>query len=239
MFTRKLSSSILSMSGIKDDDFVQVLIRALSNETVINKLQNAVCGQLQKEVAQLRDIIKNKDETINKLEQRVTSLEYGLDEMEQYSRRNSLRISGVMETESEDVVKKAMELFNDTMGVTVEEDKIDRIHRVGKKTEDATKPRQILVKFATYQVRNKVMRKRSVLKPDQKHTKESAAPPHSRIFINEDLTKMRSNLLYHARQLKKDKAILDCWSWDGTILVKNSVSKIIPVRTMSDLQKFK
>ena len=237
MWTRRVSSSIVNM-GINQDEFVDVLVRALSNETVIKKLQDAVCGQLQQEVTKLKDIIKSKDAVIDKLEQRVNELESGQDDLEQYSRRNSLRISGVDESDSEDVVEKTMNLINNTLGVTMCTDQIDRMHRVGKKIAD--RPRPILVKFATYRARDKVMRSRRALKDiSQSRTEDGGTQGQvqSRIFINEDLTKLRSNLLYHARQLKKQKKLQDCWTWDGVVLIKNNVAKIIPVRCLADLQR--
>ena len=88
--------------GIDQDEFIKVFVNALGNSTVIQKLQNAVCGQLQTEVAYLRDIIKSKDDRISVLENKVENLENKLDDMEQYSRRNSIRISGIEETSSED-----------------------------------------------------------------------------------------------------------------------------------------
>ena len=90
--------------GINQDEFVDVLVRALGNETVIKKLQDAVCGQLQQEVTNLKDIIKSKDAAIDKLEKRVNELESVQDDLEQYSRRNSLRIGGVDESEDVDRV---------------------------------------------------------------------------------------------------------------------------------------
>ena len=84
--------------GLKEDKFVDILIRALSNESVISKLQEAACEQLQKEESLLKDIVKKKDDRIEKLERQVAELESGMDQLEQYSRRNSVRISGVKGT---------------------------------------------------------------------------------------------------------------------------------------------
>ena len=39
-------------------------------------------------------------------------------------------------------------------------------------------------------------------------------------YINESLSKGRSSLFYKARQLKKQKLILDTWTRDGNIFVK-------------------
>jgi hypothetical protein len=45
-------------------------------------------------------------------------------------------------------------------------------------------------------------------------------------FVNEDLTKIRSELLYEARQLVKIKVILGAWTTDGIIIVKSSKETI-------------
>ena len=57
------------------------------------------------------------------------------------------------------------------------------------------------------------------------------------IFINDDLTRRRSHLLWKARQLKKANKISDCWSYDGKILVKDLQNKIINIANENDLEK--
>ena len=190
MWTRKLSVSM------DQDDFLKAFVRALSDETVIRKMQHAVCGQLHKEVSELRDIIKSRDDRIAELEKKVDQLEKRQDDAEQYSRRNSVRVAGVPKGENEDVGQKILTLFNDTMKVTppVTPDQIDRVHRVGPSRSD--QPPSILVKFSTYRYRNKVFRAKKALK-------ESNQSSDDKVFINEDLTKFRSNLLYLARNMKE------------------------------------
>ena len=238
MWTRRLSSN---MAGIDQQDFVQAFILALSEDTVIRKIQHAVCGQLQQEVAALRDIVKKKDDEIANLKERVEKLENKHDDYEQYSRRNSIRVSGLAESTSEDIVQKVIDLFNDKMKVTppVTPDQFDRVHRTGPLQPE--KSRQVLVKFATYRFRDKVFRSKKNLKevPEDADVLQQAdqSRPRQRIYINEDLTKTRSNLLWHARTKKKDGKIQNCWSWDGTILIKNNVAKIIPVHSLAELEK--
>ena len=221
------------MAQPEEDNFIQTFIKALSNDTVIQKLQNAVCGQLQREVQGLKDVIKSKDAKISELEIRITVLESKQDEADQYSRRNSLRISGIEEGNSDDVEQKVLDLFNNTLSITppVEAGSIDRVHRVGKKQDDT--PRQILVKFATYRTRDKVIRSRRKLRPVPSAATQGRV--QQKIFIYEDLTKSRSNLLWNARKVKREKKIEDCWSWDGTILIKTNVGRIIPIHSMADL----
>ena len=214
--------------GFDQEEFIQAFVGALTDNTVIEKLQKAVCGQIHKEVGELREIIKNKDDQIRKLEVRVRDLELKQDDAEQYSRRNSIRITGIDESASEDISEKIIKLCNESLEVEppVTLEQFDRIHRVGQRSEDS--PRPVLVKFATYRTRNVVFRSRRKLrqKNRQEQGAQAEADDHSKqetirpIYINEDLTKYRAHLLYLARQKKSSKVISDCWSWDGTILVK-------------------
>ena len=55
------------------------------------------------------------------------------------------------------------------------------------------------------------------------------------IWINEDLTARRAYLLFQARKMKKSKEIIDCWSNDGNVLVKNKFRKIVPVHNIQML----
>ena len=119
---------------------------------------------LQKEVSELREIIKKKENRIEKLEQSVDVLTYKLDDYEQYSRINTLRISGIPDEEEEDVMDKMMYLINTRLELSppITPEQIDRTHRVGK--FNAEKVRPILVKFATYRIRDQVFRNRKKLK---------------------------------------------------------------------------
>ena len=124
---------------------------------------------------------------------------------------------------------------------------IDRVHRVGPQKESV--PRSVLVKFATYRARDSVYRRKKNLKQvnqernqtsqeqdTQTVNQQSASRTKPKIFINEDLTKLRSNLLWAARKKKKDGKLQDCWTWDGSVQIKNNVARIIPIQTHADLE---
>ena len=72
-------------------------------------------------------------------------------------------------------------------------------------------PRQIIVQFKDYNSKVAVMRSSKMLR--------NAMP---NIYINEDLTQVRSALLFKARSLKREKRLTDCWSYDGRIVVKDN-----------------
>lgn len=79
--------------------------------------------------------------------------------MEQYSRRNCLKITGIPEEKNENTDTLAPNVFNNlvlkenTEKISVKD--ISRSHRVGK-YDPRRKPRDIIVKFTSYRDRAKV-----------------------------------------------------------------------------------
>ena len=79
-----------------------------------------------------------------------------MDDIEQYSRRNCLKFSGIHEEENEHTDKSILNIVNkivlkdsDTM---LDLSRIDRTHRVCSERNDG-KPRDIIVKFLSYRDR--------------------------------------------------------------------------------------
>ena len=209
---------------------------------------------LQQEVHALRTELASKDARIETLQKKVDAIELQQDELEQYSRRNSVRLSGLTEEAEEDVVKGVLVTLNNVMGITppIEISEIDRMHRVGKPEANRTRP--VLIKFATYRSKRRVLEKRRFLNPAKRmearqtlgdvvngpQTDEDTRANHiqqegSRLFLNDDLTRCRAQLLYECRQAKKKQLITDCWSYDGSIIVKTLTNNISSIKTSSDL----
>lgn len=159
------------------------------------------------------------------LQQRLVTAESAIDELEQYGRRNALRITNEWpEREDESTDNLVLKLANDLLGVELQESDISRSHRVGP--SQARKPRSVLVKFTSYRARERVYRARMKLKTSRE-----------KIFINEDLTKKRGQLAYNARQLKKDQQIQDTWTYDCRVFVKNNKGEIRVVNDGPQLEK--
>ena len=295
---------------ITGPEFATALLEALNNDSVAKKLREVITGELIQEVQYLRKIVKERDSIIQELQEEISELKFKDDALEQYTRRNSLRITDVPENESEDLTSTCLALFNTRICVKpkIRLEDVDRLHRVGRPKPGKT--RAILVKFATYRARQRVFSSKSMLKPDGRdpskpwsmpgpaaqnatltaaldplqYPKLTAAgsssdvPPedgaHSdvtatseeaasaddivpskadfdgviltdtiidaisgRIFINEDLTKMRETMLYHARQAKNNGKITGSWSIDGIIKIKLANGKIASVSSEKELNE--
>ncbi|MES9879442.1 MAG: hypothetical protein ABW185_00995 [Sedimenticola sp.] len=212
--------------AVKDTIFQQLQV---SMGIMVEAVVRGVADSLTTRVTVLEKTNALLCEENKLLLERVQHLEGLAETSEQYSRRNCLRISGVKESIGEDTDAVMMGIFDDMHSGVVLSD-VDRSHRIGK-PKSGGKGREIIVKFATYRARQKVIRKRTILK----------TCGHTGVYVNEDLTKYRAELLYEARQLVKAKKIAGAWSSDGTILIKTVIGEtttIHRIQKRDDLTPF-
>ena len=175
--SRRISSSSGSIA-IENEDFISGMLAALTNKEVIGKLQAVIVNDLRKEVAYLRCVIEKKDATIESLTKRVDDLEVALDDHEQYSSRNSLRLFGLVESENEEITKRTIDVLNESMNPKLSPplrlEEIDRIHRVGPRDKPS---RLVLVKFATYASRRRIYKARVGLNPNPRRPRWDEREP--------------------------------------------------------------
>ena len=138
-----------------DDDFLNAMVNALSHERVVQALRSVITNELKGEMIQLKALLEKKDQEIESLKTRVGQLENEQDALQQYSRRNSIRISGLLETPNEDPVELSIDLFNNIMKLAIKLEDIDRAHRMGKMVEGKTRP--LLVKLTSYRARRSII----------------------------------------------------------------------------------
>lgn len=196
--------------------------------TIVDGVVKGVLSGLQDRISSLE---KSNSDLINEnrsLITRITALEAQADQAEQYSRRNCLRISGVKEESNESTDDIVMKIASD-IGSDIQLENIDRSHRIGNPNRRGDKPREIIVKFTAYRYRSRFYKQRTRLK-EQGYTG---------VFINEDLTKRRSSLLFEARTLFKSKLIKGSWSSDGTVLIKDNQDRVHRISCSSDLDPFR
>ena len=230
----------LSAPNISLDEAAIKSIAAALSDTVQQRVDESIQGTVSTIVAGVLeglqhqiDSLKQENQSLRQqnveLQEQITALQDTADTQEQYSRRNSLRISGVKESAGESTDDAVLAIAS-AVGSSIHLADIDRTHRVGRPNTGG-KPRDIIVKMATYRARQNLYTKRSGLK----------GSTYQRVFINEDLTRRRSHLMYRARQLVKVNKLLGAWSSDGVILVKSSTNgrtSIHRVTRESDLDRF-
>ncbi|KAK7462021.1 hypothetical protein BaRGS_00038550 [Batillaria attramentaria] len=225
-----------------DPEVVEILSKALSAQ--VAKDLGKEIAELKQEIRALKQEVLEKDEEIRKMSDRI-------DELEQYGRRNSVRIYPIPESAIENTDEIAIKVAN-SVGVKIEPRDIDRSHRVGRKpspTDTYTRP--VLVKFTSYKVKEALMRARrglgkidaaavfpnvdwpSLPKQPVQHGRPSSTT--NKIYVNDDLTATRATLAAKARKLKKDNKIDDTWSRDGVVFLKknDSVHRLTTLRELA------
>ena len=276
----ELRSHFNKTMALTEDKFLSIFLNVLSNGLVVKKLQEVIVSPLEVDIKNLKDSNKkllkeieslhNKDtelrQKVSRLEEKLDAkdkdllalrnknaeLDKKLDDQEQYSRRNTLRLQGLPELKDEDLPIRFRHLAMTRLNTEMEALDIDSIHRVGDKKQNA--PRDILIKFTTHQARRVIFKARNDLRKPGKTPQEfdpeietedsqddqlyEADINQRGIFINEDLTRKRSNLLWKARQMKKEKKINDCWSYDGKVMVKTLANKIELISSAEDFNSY-
>ncbi len=110
------------------------------------------------------------------------------------------------------------------MNVKLDVRDIDRSHRIGPKPADG-KPRPIICKFATYNVKATFLSNKKNLSKG--------------VFVNEDLTRARAETHKAIRQLWRDRKIHSFWIRDGVILFKPKLNdKPVRVRYKFEVTDF-
>ena len=219
------------------DDFKAVYLAALKDpeikkelgiDDLKKKVDDIESTLLAKgtEISKLQHDTSVNDKSVKALKNRVSTLEADVEEFEQYKRRNNLRISGISEEENEDIFKKLKDLCNDKLDCDIVDEDIIQVKRMGK----PGKPnRQVLVEFSSLRIQQKVFAAKKKLKPVTNTTQS--------IWLNEDLSPKRSQILYSARNAKRQGLLEDCWSYRGVILVKTKHTKQIRrIQSMDELQ---
>ena len=135
--------------------------------------------------------------------QRINLLQrYDCDRLEQYTRRDNLRIFAIEDPdEDEDVLQaKVMEVAAE-VGVKLEANDISIAHRLGRSGE---RGRPVIVRFCHRKKRNAVLGNKKELKKKRE-----------KIFINEDLTPMKATML---KMVKEQPGVSNATTREGKIL---------------------
>lgn len=132
---------------------------------------------------------------------------------------------GRVNTFSESTEQAVVDFCRTNLNVNMTNQDISMAYRITSKSSSGTPP--IIVRFVSRKVRDAVYKARKVLFA----TKQ-------KIYINEHLTKGRSEVFREARKLIRDKKLASAWSFNGSIFIRLSdlpTSRPIRVNQLTDL----
>ena len=163
----------------------------------LNKTVNFICekfDEYERDRAEKEKIISELQKNVNDMSATIESLKGCLDRQEQYSRRNCLLIHGLPESKNENTNELVIDTIKEKMGEEIEQNDIDRSHRLGAPKNDGKK-RPIIIKFVRYNTRCRTFKNKKKLKGKS-------------ISVTESLTKKSMEALKKARE---DQGFKNVW----------------------------
>ena len=213
-------------------------IRDLFDEWEATRLIPAIEAAVSKAVEQAtaeRDAkIAALEKQLSKTQEELRSTVIRLDQLESYSRRNCINISGVPEAAGERTDELVLDVAR-AAGVNMAPTDIDRSHRIGRPGD---KPRNITARFVTHSARQRLLEARRNLSAQRIRghpvlTEEALG----RVFLSECLTQRCQHLLFVARRLRAAKKVWAAYSTNGRVKVR--VTEGEGPKTIEDLSDLK
>ena len=223
---------LFKLPKLQDKIVTQVLklLKTTPTENVVTKTVDAVSHDLNNTIEKLST-------NVEKLTDELSKSRNQCDELEQYSRRNNIIISGIPESTTEDVETQALRFMNDYSDESIRYHDIDRAHRITRTSTSATntRPRDIIVKFTSHKSKKAILSREPMKKLKSDNDDKTVG---ERVFVREDLTRARNALLYKARVLKRAGHIKDTFSRDGRIAIKLFTDKLVFITNDEEFVKF-
>jgi len=216
--------------------FAQLLVAALAKPAVCQGFQSVMrplIAGLEEKLDNSINRVDNLEIAMDETNTKVTVMDQKLDDLEQYSRKDNIRIVGIADNRTpdnyENTPKKVVSFFNEALQLNLTQYDINNAHRLGPKGKGKFSS-DIIVKLSSNIVKQDIMRNRKKLK----HLDH-------RIYINEDLTQLRASLYKKAREQVKHKHLYTAWTRDGNIFVKlhdnSKATKITKEKDLADLTR--
>lgn len=203
--TNKLTSIMEKKLAAMDDRIAKCEQKYQNLSSLQDTTSDEVKG-LKEEVSALRRELKSRDT-------HQSALECEINNLEQYSRRSNIRIRGLKPLREENFKQCVARFCTQNLQVPVYVEDIDAAHPLplpptrplstDNTRSNQPKPKlpQIIVRFHARELRDHVIKARSVLK-------------NKGIVISEDLSARNQHVL---SQLRENENIKNCWSWQGKI----------------------
>lgn len=152
------------------------------------------------------------------LQKQMSVLSSECDNLETRSRRKMLLLHGVPEVRNEKTVQVAIDTVSKQGMPDLNEDDIRRAHRLGRTS--STKPRPLVIKFCSLDLRDQVWFAKTKLKG-------------SGVTVSEFLTRRRHSLFMECRERL---GVTKCWTSQGRVVVLGGDGKRHTVHSSAELE---
>ena len=183
-----------------------------------NKMEESL-SRLTKENNALRVDLKQAKERLTNVEEETRQLWSAHDDLEQYTRKTSLEIVGVPEGCYTSTEEVVLKIAN-ALNVNISPNDIEISHKLKCKGTNI-----IIAKFVSHKVKTKLYKERVRLKNVKlAHLFPSfaSATNSNHIYMNKNLTNYRQHLKGIRREKKHDGELSSIWTIDGKVFDKTS-----------------
>ena len=189
-----------------------------ANQVRESIVKPAVNEALNSKIEEINMKMEVMEEKYSAVVQKLGAAESKIQQLEAYSRRNNLTISGVPETDGEETDQLVLDVAK-SAGVMLTPDDIDVSHRVGRPKNNKT--RNLVVKFLSHNVREKLFTARKDKSANRVRSHPLLTAEAIRgIYISENLTPESQKLLFVCRQLKAKNKVWGAYSTNGRVKVR-------------------
>ena len=210
-----------------DSELKKALLEFLKDEGI----QSLLREQAKMAVA---EAVAAKDNEIAELKEQLRRTNEQLNDLEQYSRRLCMNISGIPETAGESTDRIVTDLAS-LAGVNITPADIDRSHRIGKPGDGKSRP--IIVRFTNFPKRQEFYDARRQLRTPRRVSGSTvSAEAAGKTFLSDNLTKQNQHTMYVARKMKKEGKLHSAWTDVGKMKIRlreGGPTKVI--RSLEDL----
>ena len=206
------------------------------------KFMNSQYEDLLKEHAASKEAIKELHRENNDMKNNISVLKVRFDQLEQQARSNNVEIQCLPEKKQEHLFEIVSELSK-VVGCIMQDKDILHCTRIAKLKPDNTRPRSIVVQFASPRVRDQFLASTINFNKSNKENKLNSSHlgypgPKTAIFVTEHLSPTNKALHAAARIRAKELGYQFIWVRGGRIFMrKNQESEHILVRNMETLSK--
>ncbi|XP_052261760.1 myosin-6-like [Dreissena polymorpha] len=191
--------------------FIQRLDK-MEGELFDNDIEN---NKKTKQIDDLRGELQEQKEENERLKKALKNNEYAnqlhINELEQYSRRNNIRIEGIEDSEREDYIETTEKVIN-TLNAHIPDLNLSKIdidisHRIGPFQRQKKRP--IIVKMVSRMRRHQIMQAAKLLR-------KKAQP----VYVNDHLTKLNAEVFASVRRKQSD-IVKSTWTREGAIFYRD------------------
>lgn len=228
-------------SNKKLEEMVESLLKAREEDKITYERARKEDRQfLKSTIDELKDLITRQQQEISDLRSTVETLQARVDDLEQYTRKEDIIISGLkivkpysdavkgdsdfsVDNSGQNIVENQVIQTLSNKGIHIRDTEISACHTLGKRRQDGTQ--NVIVRCVSRKTKVHVLKNAKKLKG-------------TGIYVNEHLTKRTGEIARAARDLRKKGKLLSTWTRDCKVFVKSRDEKVFQVSNLDQLSDF-